>query len=45
MPLADAIVGVTGWVGYRIYFTVSHVAEAYAAWDTGTLLVEYMKTL
>lgn len=26
-----------------VYTKIRHVPEAYAAWDTGTLLVEYMK--
>ena len=36
-------------IGFGVYFvcgityTVRHIPEAYAAWDTGTLLVEYMK--
>src|SRR5260221_606754 len=37
-----AVLGVAGWFGYRLLYTVSHIHEAYAAWDTGTLLVEYM---
>ncbi|HEX3356972.1 MAG TPA: hypothetical protein VHS31_08380 [Tepidisphaeraceae bacterium] len=32
------------WIAYGIIHTVQHIPEAYAAWDTGTLLVEYMKT-
>ena len=36
-------VGLGGWVGFGIYYTLSHLHEAYAAWDTGTLLIEYMK--
>jgi hypothetical protein len=32
------------YFGYKIVYTVRHIPEAYAAWDTGTLLVEYMKT-
>jgi hypothetical protein len=39
-----AISGVAAVVGYQIIYTVQHVDEAYAAWDTGTLLVEYMKS-
>jgi hypothetical protein len=33
-----------GWTAYRFLYTWSHIAEAYAAWDTGTLLVAYMKS-
>ncbi|HXC99549.1 MAG TPA: hypothetical protein VN048_09420 [Verrucomicrobiae bacterium] len=32
------------WYGYRIAHTVNQIPTAYAAWDTGTLLVEYMKS-
>jgi hypothetical protein len=32
-----------GWVIYRIMFTLNHLPEAYAAWDTGDLLVEYIR--
>jgi hypothetical protein len=32
-----------GWYVYKIIFVTRHIPEAYAAWDTGTLLVEYMK--
>ena len=38
-----AIVGAVGWIAYGILHTLRHVPEAYAAWDTGTLLTEYMK--
>jgi hypothetical protein len=38
VPLA-----VIGWFAYRIFFTLN-IPQAYAAWDTGTLLVEYMKS-
>lgn len=30
------------WVGYNMLYTWRHLPEAYAAWDTGTLLVEYL---
>jgi hypothetical protein len=30
------------WIAYGILHTVRHIPEAYAAWDTGTLLIEYM---
>ena len=36
-----AIAGVVGWAAHSL-FTLD-IREAYAAWDTGTLLVEYMK--
>jgi hypothetical protein len=39
-----AILGFAVYFGYRIFYTVRHIPEAYAAWDTGTLLVEYMKS-
>lgn len=35
------------FVGYMVYqylYTFNHLSEAYAAWDTGTLLIEYMDT-
>jgi hypothetical protein len=37
------VVGAGGWVAYSIVHTLRHIPEAYAAWDTGTLLIEYMK--
>jgi hypothetical protein len=38
------IFGVGVYYGYSIIHTVRLIPEAYAAWDTGTLLVEYMKS-
>ena len=38
-----AIVGFVGWIAYGILHTLRGIPEAYAAWDTGTLLIEYMK--
>ena len=38
------IFSVVSYFGYKIVYTVRHIPEAYAAWDTGTLLVEYMKS-
>jgi hypothetical protein len=46
MAIAGVLLGVLGFAGaylYGIVHTVRHIPEAYAAWDTGTLLVEYMK--
>lgn len=37
------IVGVVGWLAYGLLHTLRGIPEAYAAWDTGTLLIEYMK--
>lgn len=31
-----------GWVGYSFYVTWKGIPEAYAAWDAGTLVVEYL---
>jgi hypothetical protein len=42
--VAIAALAVIGWIAYRVLHTAAHIPEAYAAWDTGTLLVEYMKT-
>ena len=33
-----------GWIGYRLVYVWQHIPEAYAAWDAGTLLVEYMNS-
>lgn len=41
--VAIAVVGVAGWIAYGFLHTLRHIPEAYAAWDTGTLLTEYMK--
>jgi hypothetical protein len=38
-----AIVGVVGWIAYGFLHTLRGIPKAYAAWDTGTLLIEYMK--
>jgi hypothetical protein len=38
------ILAVVVWVASQIAITVRRIPEAYAAWDTGTLLVEYLKT-
>ncbi len=38
-----AIVGVVAWIAYGFLHTLRNIPEAYAAWDTGTLLTEYMK--
>jgi hypothetical protein len=38
-----AAVGAVGWISYEFLHTLAHIPEAYAAWDTGTLLIEYMK--
>jgi hypothetical protein len=38
------ILGVAAYFGYGMIYTLRHIPEAYAAWDTGTLLVEYMKS-
>ncbi len=37
------MVGVVVWIAYSFFHTAALLPEAYAAWDTGTLLVEYMK--
>lgn len=36
--------GVAAYFGYGFFYTLRHIPEAYAAWDTGTLLVEYMES-
>ena len=38
-----AIVGVVAWGAVRLLNQLSQIPDAYAAWDTGTLLTEYMK--
>src|SRR5580700_3129871 len=40
---AVIVVAAVGWFVYSLLYTVDHIPEAYAAWDTGTLLVEYME--
>jgi hypothetical protein len=34
---------VVGWYAYSFYSTWKRIPEAYAAWDTGTLLVKYIE--
>src|SRR5258706_3383429 len=36
-------IAAVGWIAYSLIHTLQHIPQAYAAWDTGTLLVEYMK--
>jgi hypothetical protein len=38
-----SMVAFVGYFAYNVVYTVRHIPEAYAAWDTGTLLVEYMQ--
>ncbi len=38
-----ALLGV-GWAGYTIYVTWKGIPDAYAAWDAGTLIIEYLET-
>ena len=47
VAIVVTIFGILAYFGCVIAYTVStvrHIPEAYAAWDTGTLLVEYMKS-
>jgi hypothetical protein len=44
MILGVAAAAGVAWVAYSILHTISHIPEAYAAWDTGTLLIAYMKS-
>ena len=37
------ILGAGTYIGYRVLYTWYHIPEAYAAWDTGQLLVKYMQ--
>ncbi len=39
-----AVVCAATCIGYSLWHTVRHIPEAYAAWDTGTLLIEYMES-
>jgi len=43
LTIAAVMLGVGAWFAYHLMYTLQHIDEAYAAWDTGTLLVEYMK--
>ena len=42
--VALALLAAVAYFGYRIVHTVRQIPEAYAAWDTGTLVIEYMKS-
>ncbi len=44
LGLGVAILGVAVWFGVHIYRVISRLPEAYAAWDTGELLINYMET-
>ncbi|MCE9546848.1 MAG: hypothetical protein K8T25_15320 [Planctomycetia bacterium] len=37
------VVGAAGWIAYRFINTLREIPDAYAAWDTGTLLIEYLQ--
>src|SRR5437016_1878577 len=37
------VLAVVGWYVIQFVLMMQRIPEAYAAWDTGTLLVEYMK--
>ena len=39
--LAVAVPG--GWIVYRILYTLRGLPDAYAMWDTGVLLIDYMQ--
>lgn len=41
---AFGLIAAVIWFGNRTIATVRQLPEAYAAWDTGTLLVEYLQT-
>ena len=43
LTVAVILIGAFCWFTYGIYHTWKRIPEAYAAWDTGTLLVEYMR--
>lgn len=36
-------VSVAGWLAYGFFRTLHRISQAYAAWDTGTLLVAYLQ--
>jgi hypothetical protein len=42
--VVTAVVIGLGWLGYSLFTTWRGIPDAYAAWDTGTLLVEYLET-
>ncbi len=46
LTVGIAILGLLGaaWAGYRIYATWNSIPDAYAAWDAGTLVIEYLET-
>ncbi len=37
------LLGTGAYIGYQVLYTWYHIPEAYAAWDTGQLLVKYMQ--
>jgi hypothetical protein len=44
LSLAIVLTSVVFWGLLDFIYTWQHIPEAYAAWDTGTLLIEYMKS-
>ena len=38
------VIGGGGWVLYGAYTTWRGIPDAYAAWDTGILIIEYLET-
>jgi len=44
IAVAVVVVAVVGYIGFDMVRTVTQIPEAYAAWDSASLLVEYMET-
>lgn len=44
LATSAAALAVAVWIGIRVVYSLRRLPEAYAAWDTGTLLVEYLRT-
>ena len=44
IAVAVVVVAVVGYIGFDMVRTVTQIPEAYAAWDSASLLVEFMET-
>ena len=44
VAVALVVLAVVAYIGFDIWRTVTQIPEAYAAWDTASLVIEYMET-
>jgi hypothetical protein len=42
--IVATLVALGGWYAYRVLYTLRGIPDAYAMWDTGLLLIDYMQS-